>query len=299
MTAWLLGSALGETARFTWVQAGRSSLGGYAGGRGLTLDAARNIHFTAFYSGEITIGSRTLTNAGLTDVFLAKCSPSGEILSLIRGGGPNGELSNGLAVGETGDVYVTGHYGFSTQFGNIRLLYTTNFTWTAGAFFIAKLAADGAFEWADGTGSGNNSAALQTLVDRDGDVWMVAAHGGIHTAKYAPDGRRLWRQTWGDAVSNYGWGIGLQPDNGCVVFGYFSLPTLQVGDFLLTRQSNRGRMLAKVDPTGKVIWAKTLYKPDRSPFDLFPFTMDKGGNCFIAGSQIVKCSPGGGHHLVA
>ena len=77
-----------------------------------------------------TFGATTLVNAGLFDVFVAKLTPTGTWAWAIQGGANWMETASGLAL-HGDDLYLTGSFTTSTQFGPIVL--------AGGSNYLAKL----------------------------------------------------------------------------------------------------------------------------------------------------------------
>lgn len=89
-----------------------------------------------FYSSTLTVESNTLTNAGLSDMFIAKYDGSGNLLWTKSIGGSGAEDCRSITIGPAGDVSVSGFFQSSPlSFGSTTLT-------SAGSqdIFVAKLA---------------------------------------------------------------------------------------------------------------------------------------------------------------
>ena len=104
--------------------------------------------FTDVISFPTSTGSNTVTSSGAMDIFVAKFAFAGGSPSNVwvqRSGGTGGEVANGLALDNSGNVYVTGKFTHTATFGSTTLVsegmediftmkYGTNINNNAGIF---------------------------------------------------------------------------------------------------------------------------------------------------------------------
>jgi hypothetical protein len=109
---------------------------------GLILDNQDNCYVTGFFDGTNNLGGVTLTNqsVGGSDIFVAKYSSSGALQWAQRAGGSPGNLNNGRGIGvdTNRNIYVTGGFYGSVNFGNSNLSGPSN-----EEFFLAKYDSSG------------------------------------------------------------------------------------------------------------------------------------------------------------
>lgn len=119
---------------FLWVR----NEGGIASdeGNSIAVDAVGNIFLGGLYtSPSITFGTTTLTNAGVSDIFLVKYDPSGNLLQADRAGGNIDDVVNSVYADKSGNIYLTGFYTSPSI-----VFDTTILTNTGGLdIFLAKL----------------------------------------------------------------------------------------------------------------------------------------------------------------
>jgi hypothetical protein len=150
----------------------------------LALDASGNVYVAgSFVSPTLTLGSITLTNAGGTDLFVAKLDPNGQWLSAVRAGGTGTENVNSLTLDSAGNIYLTGQFTGSSPFGSTTLR-------SAGLndFFVARLDAGGSWRWA--VRGGGSVDTYLTTYDWSSDV-SVDAHGYVYITGHVVGGGQL------------------------------------------------------------------------------------------------------------
>jgi hypothetical protein len=113
----------------------------------IALDTSDNILFTGYFkSPTIEFGNTTLTNTGDLDMFIAKCSPVGNIIWAKSVSGQRYDMASSIAVNLSNEVYMAGtFYSPSIKFDSITLVNTGD-----EDIFVAKLSSDtmsGLIEW--------------------------------------------------------------------------------------------------------------------------------------------------------
>jgi len=266
------------------------------GSTGIATDAVGNVYLTGdFNSSTLTFGNITLTNAGGEDVFIAKYDPNGNVLWAKSAEGNDDDYDSGIATDIAGNVYITGYFEGSTlTFGNITL---TN---AGGAdIFIAKYDPNGNVLWAKSAGGNSYDYSNSITTDAVGNVYLTGnfnsstltfgnitltntGYGDIFIAKYDPNGNVLWAKSAGGNSSDGSKGIATDVAGNVYLTGYFESPTLTFGNITLTNAGGADIFIAKYDPNGNVLWAKSAggnsYDHSNS------ITTDAVGNVYLTGS---------------
>ena len=125
------------SGQLNWVRSagGNADVAGY----GVTVDRSGVAWVTGEFSGTANFGGIPRTSAGVVgqgDVFVARYSPLGEVLSVYQAGGTNYDIGFALATDAGGTAYVTGNYIGVAHFGATSL---TNLS-GVGDFFLARVA---------------------------------------------------------------------------------------------------------------------------------------------------------------
>ena len=228
-------------------------------GSGVTVDGGGNALAVGYYKGSVIFGGTTYTNAGASDIVLAKYgAASGTELWIKHFGGPNDDLGTGIAVdlrciggsnvnvvcandaqcpGSTcGSVVIAGEfYGIGLNFGGGNA-----FTSSFNDVFVAKYAvADGAYIWAKhpaGPSSWENATGV--AVDSAGDIGVAGNFtasidfgGGALTSSGAENafvaklsgasGAQVWARIFQDTGSSAGTAVAIGGNRNVVMTGWF------------------------------------------------------------------------------
>jgi len=94
----------------------------YDYGYSISVDSSGNVYITGYFkSSMIDFGGGALTNAGVTDIFLAKFDSNGNHLWSKRFGGSSVDWGSSVSVDSSGNVYGTGYFGSNVDFGGCPL----------------------------------------------------------------------------------------------------------------------------------------------------------------------------------
>jgi hypothetical protein len=109
-------------------------------GYGVAVDGNGNVAITGFFAYVADFGGGTLS-AQNTDIFVAKYSPAGAHISSRRYGDPTGQADvqygDGIAMSSSGNIYITGHFVGTLDFGAAGRMTSTPFG--GGDGYLASL----------------------------------------------------------------------------------------------------------------------------------------------------------------
>ena len=134
---------------------------------GIAIDNGNNIYICGNFTGTSNFGGATKTSNGGQDFFVAKFNNNGAYQSYISAGGINGDQCHRLAVDVSGNIYITGWFRSTTDFGNSKIL-TALASGGGHDIYFAKYSATGVCQWvhrAGGSVSGADELSLGTTVD--------------------------------------------------------------------------------------------------------------------------------------
>jgi len=170
-----------------------SSGAGYEMVRDMAIDAQGNIYVTGgttaanfptttgAYQTTFDSSGTSVGNLGPSNVFVAKISPSGQLLWSTFIGGPNYDRAYAVRVGTDGSVYVGGRAGpgFPTTSGVVQPAFAgdsaRNREYGAQDGFVAKLSSDGKqLLWSTYVGDSKGAFLRDIDVDSQGRVYLAA-----------------------------------------------------------------------------------------------------------------------------
>ncbi|PCH65271.1 MAG: hypothetical protein COC01_10015, partial [Bacteroidetes bacterium] len=160
------------------------------------------------------------------DIFVAKYDNAGEYIWAKIVGGSNYDAANGVAVDDSGNVFVGGWFQLTVDFDpgvdSVKLTSTGS-----ADIFILKLNSAGNYVWVKTIGGGALDQVTALAMDKDGDIYAVGtAEGGIDfnagagtdilnnngsndafVTKYSNAGNYQWAINIGGGSYDYAYGV--------------------------------------------------------------------------------------------
>ena len=244
-------------------------------GHSITADLNNNVYVTGYTKGDLD-GN---TNAGDTDIFIAKYNTHGTKQWTKLLGTSVDEKGYGIAVDSSGNVYVTG-YTEGDLVGN-----TNAGDWD---IFIAKYDTNGTKQWAKLLGTSGGDGGYGIVVDSSGNVYVTGHTKGdldgnpnagdrdIFIAKYDTNGTKQWTKLLGTSGNEKGYGIVVDSSGNVYITGYTT------GD--LHGNTNAGLydiFVTKYDPSGTKQWTKLLGTSGNEKGE--GIVVDSSGNVYVTG----------------
>lgn len=242
---------------------------GYDSGNGIAADSAGNVVVTGgmdVSSIGVDFGGGRLYSAGFQDVFLVKYSATGQHLWSQRFGGTGSESGAAVAVDSAGNIFVTGSFEGSVNFGGGSLT-------SAGVkdIFVAKYSSAGAHIWSKRFGGSGYDYANGIAVDSAGDVVVtgkfqnsISFGGSTLTSAGGDDaylvklsgatGGHVWSKRFGSTNADNGAGVAVDGNNNVAVTGHFN-GSVDFGGGALT-STNFDIFVAKYDSAGTHLWSR-------------------------------------------
>ena len=287
-------------------------------GNGIGIDANHNVYVTGEFEEVANFGNGvTLTSDGANDGFVVKYDANGNTVWAKRFGTIYSEKGRALAVSPSGNVYITGNFSGSSDFGS-----TTLNSYGGNDIFVAKLNTNGNFLWAKKAGGGNQDRGYGIALDKNEDVYVTgtftgsasfsgttlsnSANGASFIAKYSSSGSLIWAKESGaccDTTKSNS--IALDENGNIYIAGSFADKT-EFDSYHFTSRGVTDIFLTKYDPNGNVIWSKQAGGADEDvaygvtvdtlnhlvyvtgfvrahgTFDQFPFTIAGYKDIFVA-----------------
>ena len=105
------------TGEWLWVKTAGSTNSDYC--YDIDVDKGGNVSITGIYYGSIQFGSNSHSSSGSYDIFVALLDTSGNWIWSETVGASSSDYAHGVALAESGNVYVTGYWSSgSLNFGS-------------------------------------------------------------------------------------------------------------------------------------------------------------------------------------
>lgn len=282
-------------------------------GNDIARDAEGNIYVIGNFEGETSDGDITLDNAGRSDVFVARYDADGTLDWLLTFGGTGADTGEGVAVDESGALYITGSFG-----GDSGSAGTINFGAAASCgemttvggndIYLVKFTpteSTAAAVWCAQFGDTDEQAAHALAVNAShvlitgefrGDVDFTddstaphtsAGESDVFLASFALDGTFVWSLAAGDDGNQMGTALVTQGANNVYLGGTytsiidFDTPLVDAGD------SQNGFIAVFDDSTsGSHVWSRGYGEApeDDSTQAVYDIYADDNGLIYFTGS---------------
>ncbi len=250
-----------------WQWAKRAGGSWYDKGYGVSVDRDGNTYITGRFRYTADFGTTTLTSQGYLDVFIAKLDTNGNWQWAKQAGGTNYDIGRDVAVDDDGNIYITGGFNGTADFGPYSL------TSKEGLYedvFIAKLDTNGNWQWAIRAGGTSGDEGCGVAVDEDGNIYITGGFQGtadfgtttltsqgtadVFIAKLDTNGNWQWAKRAGGITYDNGYGVSMDSDRNTYITGFFE-GIANFGTITLISQGWSDVFIAKLDTNGNWQWA--------------------------------------------
>ena len=207
-------------------------------GLGIAVDSAGHVYVVGeFTSTDAMFDTTPLASVGVDDAFVAKYSPTGNLLWVRRAGGALGDAAQDVVLDGNGNPFVVG------TFASPNAMFGTNVVANSGGgdAFIAAFDPSGSLNWVHGVGGSGRDEFESVAIGPDGRLYAVGTFnstnlmtgtgvvpnsGGddVLAAKFTPGGLREWVVGLGGSGMDHGLGVAVNPDGIVGIAGYFNSP---------------------------------------------------------------------------
>ncbi len=271
----------------------------------VALDGAGNVYVSGGFNSTGDFGPFSLTSAGGMDIFVAKLDGAGNFIWARRMGSvSNHDNGVGIASDGAGNVYTTGNFAGTADFGPFSL---TSAATSLGAHntFVAKLDGAGNFAWAKRLGGSLGAGANGLVLDGVGSVYTTGTFAGtadfdpgpgtvnltsagsadIFVSKLDGAGNFTWAKRIGGADGDFSSAITRDVAGNVYLAGSFSGTAdfdPGAGVYNLTSAGSSDIFVLKLTGAGDFAWAKRMggnggaYGTD--------IALDGAGNVYTTGS---------------
>lgn len=249
-----------------WIWAKRAGGTGWDYCYGIALDSAANVCITGNFEGTVDLGNISLISSGDFDIFIAKLNNNGSWIWAKRAGGAGFDKSCSITVDNMANVYMTGIFYQTADFGNTTFSNSFNST-----VFVSKLDSNGNWLWAIHPDGNFNIWGIDITINSANDIYLCGTYTtttnfGNTTllsspswqngfiAKLANDGNWIWAKKVGGGKVHC-WSAAADSDGNVYLTGDF----WTCDDFGQTHLSGfNGEIIfvTKLDCNGNWLWAK-------------------------------------------
>jgi len=249
---------------------------GYEEGKAIVLDNSGDIYVA---------GVTTSYGAGNLDVYLLKYNSSGDLQWSTTWGGPDNDRGEGIAIDNSGNIYITGDTVSFGSGSNDVLLLKVN-------------ASTGNEIWNKTWGGSNIDIGYDLCIFNEQNITITgrtnsfgAGNDDLFLLNYNSSGDLLWNITWGTSLSEEGAAITLDNSGNYYIAGKIYLSTSDHVSLLLKFNSQGNYLFnstwflgVKADPAfGIVLYNQSdLFLCGRSKnttnYDIFLLNYDLNGN---------------------
>lgn len=274
-----------------WVQAAGGKTDD--AGQSIAVDNSGNVYVIGYYQDEAKFtNSVTITSQGELDIFVVKYNSNGVFQWVRSAGGTGNESGGGIALGTSGNIYVTGSYEGTSTFDGI-----TKTAQGSTDLFIAIYNNSGAVQWVQSAGGTGYDNGLSIAIDGNEKVYLTGnftttttfgtinktSVGGndIFVAKFDP-ALSSWSyvQTFGGTQDDIPQSIALDASGNIYIAGVFS-GTTSFGGISKISQGNNDIFVAKCNNSGVVQWVQSGGSTGLDSAQ--DVAVDGSGNVYITG----------------
>ncbi len=181
-------SKLDSAGNFLWAK----KMGGAGNNEGasIAVDKSGNAYITGYFQGSADFdpGSATfnLSSSGNENIFVSKLDGSGNFVWAKQMGGNGSDRGKSITISGSGNVYITGYFGATADFGPGTEVFNLTST-GVNDVFVSKLDASGDFIWAKKLGGVNNDVGNSIVVDAEENTLTTGYFGATADFDPSPD----------------------------------------------------------------------------------------------------------------
>jgi predicted heme/steroid binding protein len=269
-----------------------------AGGRGNDQGNAiklhnNNLYVCGYFEDTAYFENTKIISRGRQDIFLAKYDLSGNLVWVKNAGGSGSDNVKALDIDNNGNVYITGFYENSIQFGTTTLNSANFFNES----FYAKYNNNGILQWAKTTTGSSANQFTGIAFDKNESVFLTGFFGGNFTvgnqtiasqgtsydialAKIDADGNTIWLKKAGSMLEDAANAVAADNNGNAIITGYFTT-TAWFDNNSVTYRGYNDVFTAKYDGNGNNLW---VLAGKGQELDIgYAVTTDAVNNIFVTG----------------
>jgi hypothetical protein len=226
-----------------------------------------------------------------------------------RFGSTGSDTGNAVAVDGSGNIFVTGQFTGTANFGGSDLVSAGNFD-----IFLAKYNVHGVHQWSQRFGGSSADYGTSVAVDAAGSVFVtghfrftMSMGGGdlvsvgqndIFLAKFNTNGVHQWSQRFGSTSFDETNSVAVDASGNVIMGGGFT-GTVDFGGGALVSVGAGDVVLAKYNTNGVHVWSQRFGSGPSTSDLCYAVTVDGSGNVIATGFFQGTASFGGGNLVSA
>lgn len=265
----------------------------------VAIDEFGSSYITGYFQDSAYFGNDKYvkSNGSKRDIFIAKFNQNGVCQWVVRAGSTDStkdDEGNGIALDNSGNIYITGFFQGTADFGNGRQVTSAG----GKDIFIAKYNSSGVCQWVYRAGSNDEDVANSLALDYEDNILVTGWFNGtanfgnnktatssgssdIFIAKYNNSGTCQWVSSAGSANADESHKIALDVMGSAFITGFFqSTATFRTG-LSLTSSGSKDMFIAKYNKDGLCIWANNGGGANAD--EGYGLITDYIGNAFVSG----------------
>ena len=269
---------------------------------GVAIDSSDNIYITGTSQGANVFG-KNATSGTTDDIFVAKLNSSGVVQWVYAAGGTGRDRGRKIALDSSGNIYVTGYYQSTVDFGGGNV--TSNGNWDA---FLLKLNSSGTFQWVKSYGSNFNDLGRDVAIDSNDNIYMLGNYRGtvdfgggdetgninadIFLVKFNSSGVFQWVYTAGADSFEDSRALALDSSDNPYITGSFQ-NTVNFGGGNITAANIDDLFILKLNSSGAYqnIYTSNIFTTQKGK----GLAVDSSGNIYATGTFSGTVDFGGGN----
>jgi hypothetical protein len=273
---------------------------------GVAIDSSDNIYITGTSQGANVFG-KNATSGTTDDIFVAKLNSSGVVQWVYAAGGTGRDRGRKIALDSSGNIYVTGYYWSTVDFGGGNV--TSNGNWDA---FLLKLNSSGTFQWVKSYGYNYNDLGRDVAIDSNDNIYMLgnyrgtvdfgggdeigANNGDIFLVKFNSSGVFQWVYTAGASATDDSRALALDSNDNPYITGSFR-DTVNFGGGNITAANLDDLFILKLNSSGAYqnIYTSNIFTTQKGK----GLAVDSSGNIYATGTFSGTVDFGGGNIITS